>query len=73
MMVNRLSTRVAFAIKQFEDNNIEYVLKNEATGQFHCRRRKDDKLFVFYAGTGKIQGNDMSRGVHELIKILTER
>lgn len=62
--------RIAYAIKQFEANNIEYSLKNEATGHFHCRRKSDDKLFQFYAGTGKIQGIRSRRGIHALIKIL---
>lgn len=64
--------RVAYAIKQFEKNNIEYVLKNEQTGHFHCRRKRDDKLFQFYAGTGKIMGREDCRGIHHLIKLLTE-
>lgn len=63
--------RIAFAIKQFENNNIEYTLKNEATGHFHCRRKSDDKLFQFYAGTGKIVGVNNKRGIHEFIKILS--
>ena len=65
--------RIAFAIKQFENNNIEYTLKNEATGHFHCRRKSDDKLFQFYAGTGKIVGVSNKRGIHEFIKILSNR
>ena len=65
--------RIAFAIKQFENNNIEYTLKNEATGHFHCRRKFDDKLFQFYAGTGKIVGVSNKRGIHEFIKILSNR
>lgn len=63
--------RIAFAIKQFKNNNIEYTLKNEATGHFHCRRKSDDKLFQFYAGTGKIVGVSNKRGIHEFIKILS--
>ena len=58
-------------IKQFELHNIEYELKNEKTGHFHCRRKSDDKLFQFYAGTGKIMGEQNRRGIHTLIKILT--
>lgn len=63
--------RIAFAIKQFENNNIEYTLKNEATGHFHCHRKSDDKLFQFYAGTGKIVG-ESKRGIHALIDILNK-
>lgn len=62
--------RIAYAIQQFEAHNIEYQLKNEQTGHFHCRRKSDDKLFQFYAGTGKIQGLSQARGIHSLIKIL---
>ena len=58
------------SIQVHPDN--EYALKNEATGHFHCRRKADDKLFQFYAGTGKIQGHDNARGIHALIKILLQ-
>lgn len=62
--------RIQYAIEQFEKHNIEYVLKNEQTGHFHCRRKSDDKLFQFYAGTGKIMGYDKKRGIHALIELL---
>lgn len=61
--------RIAFAIQQFEAHGIEYQLKNSQTGHFHCRRKSDDRLFQFYAGTGKIMGRNI-RGIHNLIKIL---
>lgn len=68
--VAKNSDRIAFAIKQFELNNIEFTLKNEQSGHFHCRRKSDDKLFQFWAGTGKILGYDRLRGIHSLIKLL---
>lgn len=68
--VAKTPSRIQYAISQFEKHDIEYALKNAATGHFHCRRKADDKLFQFYAGTGKIQGFDTVRGVHALIKIL---
>lgn len=64
--------RIQYAIQQFEKHNIEYVLKNETTGHFHCRRKSDDKLFQFYAGTGKIMGFENERGIHTLIKMLDD-
>lgn len=67
-----MKDRIDYAIKQFESHGIEYSLKNEQTGHFHCRRKSDDKLFQFYAGTGKILGNDSERGIHALIKILED-
>lgn len=67
-----MKDRIDYAIKQFESHGIEYSLKNEQAGHFHCRRKSDDKLFQFYAGTGKILGNDSERGIHALIKILEE-
>jgi hypothetical protein len=63
--------RVQYAIAQFEKQGIEYALKNAQTGHFHCRRKSDDKLFQFYAGTGKIQGYKNQRGIHALISMLT--
>ena len=62
--------RIKYAIEQFEKHNIEYSLKNEETGHFHCRRKIDNKLFQFYAGTGKIMGFANKRGIHNLIRIL---
>ena len=70
--VAKNTDRVAYAIEQFEKHGIEYTLKNPTTGHFHCRRMSDDKLFQFYAGTGKIMGYDNARGIHALIKILTK-
>ena len=64
--------RIQYAIEQFEKNGIEYYLKNEQTGHFHCHRKSDDKLFQFYAGTGKIMGYQNARGIHALIKMLTK-
>lgn len=60
--------RIAYAIKQLEAHNIEYALKNSTTGHFHCRRKTDDALIQFYAGTGKIVGRNV-RGIHNLIRI----
>ncbi len=68
--VAKTPDRVDYAIRQFEANNIEYTLKNAQTGHFHCRRQSDDKLFQFWAGTGKIMGYDNVRGIHALIKML---
>lgn len=62
--------RIEYAIMQFEKHDIEYELKNEQTGHFYCWRKSDDKLYQFYAGTGKIQGVTNQRGIHALIKIL---
>lgn len=70
--VSKNPERISFAIKQFEAHNIEYVLKNAENGHFHCRRKSDDKLFQFYAGTGKIQGYERVRGIHSLIKMLDD-
>lgn len=64
--------RIAYAIQQFESHGIEYALKNEQTGHFHCRRKSDDKLFQFYAGTGKIMGEKNRRGIHTLIRLLEQ-
>lgn len=70
--VNDNLNRINFAIEQFRKNGVEYQLKNMQTGHFHCWRKKDDKLFQFYAGTGKIVGVNDKRGIHALIKMLCE-
>ena len=61
--------RIAYAVKQLEQHGIEYTLKNEATGHFHCHRKTDDKLIQFWAGTGKIMGYTNLRGIHDLIRL----
>lgn len=33
--------RIAYAIQQFEAHGIEYQLKNEQTGHFHCWRKSE--------------------------------
>ena len=71
--VSKNPDRVAYAIEQFEKNGIKYSLKNPQIGHFHCYRIYDGKLFQFYAGTGKIQGYDRVRGIHNLIKMLKKR
>lgn len=73
--VSKNSERVEYAIKQLEDHGIEFVLKNAQIGHFHCRRKKDDRLVQFWAGTGKIYDSqshygDSGRGIHALIKYL---
>jgi hypothetical protein len=68
--VGKTPDRVQYAIKKFEENGIEYYIKNPSIGHFHCYRKSDDKLFQFWAGTGKIQGYTTMRGIHALIKIL---
>lgn len=61
--------RVAYAIEQLKQNNIEYTLKNQTIGHFHCYTQNTDKLVQFWAGTGKIMGRN-ERGIHNLIRIL---
>lgn len=70
--VAKTPDRVAYAARQFEAHGIKYELKNESIGHFHCRRKSDDRLFQFWAGTGKIMGRTKERGIHALIKILDD-
>ena len=61
--------RIEYAIQQFEKYEIRYELKNQSNGHFHCWRKSDNKLFQFWAGTGKILGYN-NRGIALLIKEL---
>lgn len=70
--VAKTTGRISYAINQFEEHGIKHKLKNEQTGHFHCWRKSDDKLFQFYAGTGKIQGYKI-RGIQNLIRLLEKR
>lgn len=67
--VAKTPDRVEYAIQQFEKNEIQYELKNGATGHFHCRRKSDGRLYQFWASTGKILGYH-NRGIKLLIKEL---
>jgi len=68
---NSVKERLQFATEQLTMHNIEFSVKNEQTGHLHCRRKSDDKLMQFWAGTGKIMGHEDS-GIHNLIALLTE-
>jgi hypothetical protein len=63
--------RLQFATEQLKKHDVEFSLKNEQSGHLHCRRKSDDQLIQFWAGTGKIMGHE-ERGIHNLIKLLTE-
>jgi len=67
--VAKTPERIEFAIKQFEEKNIKYELKNEANGHFHCWRKSDGRLYQFWAGTGKILGY-RNRGIKLLVREL---
>ena len=64
--------RTQYAIEQFEKHEIEYTLKNEQTGHFHCGTKSDEKLVQFYAVTVKIMGVENKRGIHSLIRLLDD-
>ena len=70
--VEKTPARVEYAVRQFQAHGIEFELKNPSIGHFHCRRKSDDKLFQFWAGTGKIMGYDHKRGIHALIAMLDD-
>ena len=67
---NAPNERLQFAIQQLEKHNIEFSVKNEPSGHIHCRKKSDDTLIQYWAGTGKIMGHE-SLGIHNLIKLLT--
>lgn len=70
--VAKTPERLAYAIKQLEAHGIEYTVKNPQSGHIHCRRKSDDALFQFWAGTGKIMGYPNIRGIHNLVGLLDD-
>jgi len=66
-----LKERLNYATEQLTKHDVEFSIKNEQSGHLHCRRKSDDKLMQFWAGTGKIMGYE-ERGIHKLIQLLTE-
>lgn len=76
--IERNKQRSDYAIEEFKKNEIKYVLKNSKIGHFHIWRKKDNQLFQFWAGTGKITGPiprkyKETRGIKNLIKILLDK
>lgn len=67
--VAKTPQRVEYAMQQLVMNNIDFRLLNAQTGHFHCHGIKSDKLYQFWAGTGKIMGSEL-RGIHNLIKLV---
>lgn len=61
--------RLLYATNLLSEHGIEFSVKNETTGHIHCRRKTDDALIQFWAGTGKIMGYESLRGIHNLVKI----
>lgn len=51
--VAKNSERINYAIKQFELNNIEFSLKNEKNGHFHCEENQMISCFSFGLERGK--------------------
>lgn len=66
------TARIEYAMMLLTLRGIEWRLVNPVTGHFHCHRKSDDKLFQYYAGTGKIVGCDDVRGIHALIDMLED-
>lgn len=62
--------RLQYAIEQLQRAGLEFYVRNASIGHIHVRGKYDDKLYNFWAGTGKIQGVEC-RGIHNLIKIAT--
>jgi len=67
---NATNERLQFAIEQLKKHDIEHSVRNEQSGHIHCRKKSDDTLIQYWAGTGKILGHE-SQGIHNLIKLLT--
>jgi len=70
--VAKTPLRIAYAEEQLSARGIKYEIKNREIGHFHCFRKSDGKMFQFWAGTGKIQGFENKRGIHALIRLVSE-
>jgi hypothetical protein len=70
--VSPAQERIQYAIVQLKKHNIEFSMKNDQTGHFHCRKKSNDELIQYWATTGKILGHK-NLGIHNLIKLLTKR
>ena len=58
--VAKTPDRIAYAAK---------MLKNQNTGHFNCRRKSDNQIIQFWAGTVKIMGYQNARGLKALLSI----
>lgn len=69
--VTKTPDRISYAMERLAENDITCEVKNEETGHIHAWRKSDDRLFQFWAGTGKIM-NRKERGIDNLIDILNK-
>lgn len=70
--VAKTPERISYAEMQFERHGIRYELKNEITGHFHVWDPQG-RLYQFWAGTGKILGEENRRGIHQMVKMIQKR
>ncbi|MCL2357613.1 MAG: hypothetical protein FWC70_10790 [Defluviitaleaceae bacterium] len=67
--VAKTPDRIRYAIAEFNKNDIEFSVKNHAIGHIHAWTKGDNKVFQFWADTGKILGSN-KRGIHAFIGLL---
>jgi hypothetical protein len=70
--VFKTPARVDYAISQFKKHGVKYELKNIETGHFHVCD-KQGNLYQFWAGTGKILGQENRRGIQCFIGIVLRK
>ena len=68
--VAKTPQRIAYAVHRFEQLQVKYSLKNPTTGHFHVWSQ-DGVRMQFWAGTGRIMGEEKHRGIDALATLLT--
>ena len=64
--------RLRFALEKLTAEGYRVIIVNTDTTQMVVKARSDGSRFVFYAGTGTIQGHPTKRGIRNFIRILKD-
>ena len=68
--VSKTPARLAYAVRQLEENDIEFYVKDASTGHIQAYKKSDDELVNFWVGTGTINSKKSPmRGIHNLVKM----
>lgn len=70
--LEQTNKRLEYAISRFEQLKLKYKVCNKNIGQVNVWRPSDNKIFSFYARTGKIAGVNNIRGIENFIKFLSK-
>lgn len=64
--------RLATAVTRLSEHDVEYALMNAKNGHLRVFRKSDGKPINYWAGTGRIEGNQDVSGINALLSLVEE-